>query len=163
MPRPQFALVQTGYDPKVKAELDQLTATLQRAASTQGVWIDLTSSDTGLFTGSSLMTWTVEARDLDVRWTVVGDTLTLNLHVSGTTVGGTVSTALKMKLPANYTAKRNASAVCAIGDNSTTLVLGTLTATADSPFVSISRFDGANFTAATDATSVAGQIAIEVR
>lgn len=161
MGRLTLALAHDGYDPLVRQELIQLTSAIQRSASTEGVWSDLT--DTSLFGGASLMTWTVELRDLDARWTVIGDTLLLNLNLSNTTVGGTVSGTLRMRLPNGYTAKRNAVATCAIGDNSSTKVLGTVAATKDSPFLAITRFDGANFTASTNNTSVSGQIAVEVR
>lgn len=148
--------------PTVRDELQQLTASIQSAFSPLGAWVTVTA-DTASFTGSGLMTWTVEARDQFVSYTMIGNTMILQFFLDATTVGGTVSTTLRMLLPAGRTAVRTCAATCQIYDNSAaTSVLGQIRVTSGSRFAEFSRFDGANFTASTNLTYIRGQLACEV-
>ena len=149
--------------PRVRDELEQLTAAIQTAINKIGSWVDV-PTDGSAFTGSSAMTWTVEAGDqVNVRYMLVNKTMFINVRVDSSTVGGTLSNILRMRLPNNFTVARSCSGPCLIYDNSSsTAVLGQMRALKDGMLVEFIRFDTANYSASTNATSIVGQLAIEV-
>lgn len=150
------------YDQYTRDEFNNIVTALQGIFSTLGVWVPI--SDPTLFSGNGLMTWTVEARDQTaLAYTMIGNTMMINLTIDTSSVGGTVNNTLQMKLPNGKTVRRAMRAPCQIFDNSAaTSVLGYIRTTAGSQFLSISRFDVANFTASTNLTFISGQVFVEV-
>lgn len=110
----------------------------------------------GDFTSNGSMTWTVASGDLLVfRYKIIGKTMQINIRISGSTIGGTPDTTLMIKIPASKTAAietfGNLFNVSDNGVNANAIV----TAASGQTLLSVSRQDGANWTASTDNTSVA--------
>src|SRR5262245_42303220 len=120
------------HPPVLRAEFQNILATLQAVLARLGTWVSV--SDPSLFSGTGSMSWTVEPRDqVDLAYTLVGSTMLVNLKVDFTTVGGTPNNILQMFLPARKTAIRTTIATCQIFDNSgSTSVLGQIRASKDS-------------------------------
>lgn len=130
-----------------------------------GVWVTATTADATAFTGSGTMTWTVDIADqANVSYMLVGKTMTLNVRLDSTSVGGAVSNILRMRIPGGYIAARQAAVPCLITDN--TLAFNTLCqmrVLANSNLVEFLRYDAANWTASANLTFiVAAQLSFEV-
>lgn len=139
------------------------TSISERSRTTaMGVWVDATVADATAFTGSGAMTWTVDLSDQANRFTLIGTTMILNVRLDSTTVGGVVSFQLNMRIPGGFTASKSCSATCLIYDASTSAVVGQMRTLAGTTLINFFRFDGGNYTAGANTTSIAGQLAIEV-
>lgn len=115
------------------------------------------------FTGSGSMTWTVDSGDqAQFAYTIVGHTMTLNVALNTTTVGGTLSNVLKIKIPDGFTAATTAATgttavPCVMFDNSSSAMqvgqcrTGT---TGDADKVQIILPSTGNFSASTNNTYV---------
>lgn len=116
----------------------------------------------GNYTGSGSMTWTVDAGDVTTfAYMINGKMMTVSFYIIGTTIAGTPSDTLRIVIPASKTATKTMSAPCSISDNGTPNA-GAVRVVASGTSIEITRDDNANFTAATDATSVTGQITFEI-
>lgn len=127
-------------------------------AETDGIWI-VKPYDAADFYGDSGMTWTVDPADGVYSYMVMGKTLTVNLYVTNTSVGGTLSATLRVKLPAGMSAKRAFVTPCWARDTT-----GGFSAymIANGTTIGIIRTDWALWAATTDATIIGGQISIEL-
>lgn len=116
----------------------------------------------GDFTGSGAMTWTLVAGDVSTfAYMIDGKKMTVSFYLLTTTVGGVADDTLRIAIPASKTATKTMLNACYISDNGTP-VIGTCRVVAAGTSIEIQRTDGADFTAATDATSVLGQITFEI-
>jgi hypothetical protein len=116
----------------------------------------------GLFTSTGGGTaWTLTAPDQEeYSWKLDGKKLTISFRLITTTVTGTPS-ALNIAFPAGLAVARFAQSPCVLFDNGVAAA-AQVTATPAAAGVSITRMDGANFTASANNTAVAGQLEIEV-
>ena len=145
----------------VRDELDQIIAAIQTQFNKLGAVVDV-PTDAAAFSGSGAMTWTVEARDQAVSYAIVNNMMLLNVRIDNSSVGGTPTQFLRMRLPAGFIVARSASGPCLLYDNAATAVLGQMRALVGSTLVEFIRFDGGVFTASTNNTSVVGQLQIPV-
>jgi len=75
-------------------------------ASGQGAWTSV-AYDSSNFSAAGSMTWTVEEGDIyTYAYSISGKTMTVAAETWGTTIGGTVSQYLKIKIPNNQVAKK---------------------------------------------------------
>ena len=59
------------------------------------------------------MTWTVEAGDvITYSYMINGKTMSVNLYIKQTTVGGTLSTGLRVAIPASKVSNKRVFGVC---------------------------------------------------
>jgi len=115
------------------------------------------------FTASGTMLWTVEPADVQVRrFTVIGHTLHYNLALVATTVGGTVSSELRVALPKGYTVAALSNQICVRNDAGTGNQAGLATSVPGDKFVRCQLPTGANWTVATNSTSIYATLTIEV-
>jgi hypothetical protein len=116
----------------------------------------------GDFTATGGGSWTVAAGDVATfAYQQRGKTVHLRFQVNTTTVAGTV-TSLNMTLPNSWALTKAGSARIGRGvDNSSALDMYMQWAAAATA-ISILTYAGANFTAATDTTYVAGEVSFEV-
>lgn len=133
------------------------------AAPNDGVWTSVTYAS-GNFTASGSMTWTVEEADVsNFQYMIIGKTMWVNFWLALTSVGGTLSDTLKIKIPAN---KVSANAIIVrvgfLNDNGTVRE-GRVQANAGSTTLDINLHLGGNFAASTNATYVVGQIFFEIQ
>lgn len=118
----------------------------------------------GDFTASGSMSWTVGAGDVTTfTYVQVGKMLHIHFYIVSTTVGGTPSTELRITIPGGYTSAKVALNTIQAGDNGSVGVGAVLVAASGTVlrcFKSMTSAD--NWSAATDATFVAGQVTIEI-
>lgn len=128
-----------------------------------GTWTSPAFS-AGVFTANGSMTWTVAEADVGAYcYMLNGNTMTVSFSVSTTTVGGTPNNELRIAVPASKTVRFNHhNAIAYLSDNGVA-TRGFVTATHNLTYLRIFREDAGNFTAATDATYVYGQITFEVQ
>ena len=119
------------------------------------------SFSAGSFTANGAMTWTVESADqVTYSYTKSGTVMTLAWTINGTTVGGTPNTALQIAIPGGFTASKTMHGTMNYHDNGTPGV-GHCSAAASATFLQCFKTDASNWTAATNATNVRGQITFE--
>lgn len=117
----------------------------------------------GLFTASGAMSWTVAAGDLiTLAYVLHGKRLEVAVVIRTATVGGVVSTQLRIALPAGFVAARDMTVPVWVTDNGTKAI-GVATVSAGGTVIAIEKVDGSNWTLATNANGVEGVIALEVR
>jgi hypothetical protein len=127
-----------------------------------GTWTAVSFS-AGDFTGSGSMTWTVEAGDVTAfRYLKIGKTLWVSFYIVTTTIAGTPSTALQIKIPGSYAAATAMLVPVLLTDNGTRAT-GYASVVADATVITVSRTDQANYGASTNQTNVYGQIAFEIK
>jgi hypothetical protein len=116
------------------------------------------------FTGNGAMTWTVASGDQTTYAYAKGGkkTLTVSFWIAGSTVGGTPNTDLQIAIPGGFVAARFMANACNVIDNGTAETGYCFVASAGTT-IGIRRVNDANWSAATDATSVRGQITFEVQ
>jgi hypothetical protein len=92
--------LQFGYDPATNNLLLGGGIRERNRTVPMGEWTDVPYNAADFYASGS-MTWTVEAGDLrGYRYMIVGKTLFIQFAIVGSSVGGTASTALMIKLPA---------------------------------------------------------------
>lgn len=160
MPPPVFGLFNPErLAPAVHDELTQLTAALQTAFQQIGRSIDVPFF-AGDFTASGSMTWTVAAAQaITFAYALIGKRMFVEWVVVGGTVGGTVGSALRIKIPAGQIARRTVLNSVEVTDAGVRGA-GDASVAANGTVISISRRDSGNFTAG--AVDTSGQISFEV-
>lgn len=139
--------------------LDVLTHSL----NTIGEWKDQ-PFDATHFRGGGTMVWTVTGADVGVfRYMVMGRTLFLNLFTDTTTISGTATTYVQVRLPGGYTAAQ----VSLHPFHQVQAGTGTVSVcqtTPGDPYLKLYKdaSGSGNWSAGTDDTSVRVSIAIEV-
>lgn len=127
-----------------------------------GVWTDVAYA-AGNFTASGAMTWTVGSGDQKTyAYTLVGDTMTLCFKVDGTTVGGTPSTDLRIALPGGVTAARTTTGAFQYLDAGGAATPGYWQVDVGTAYLRLLKQAFANWSSATDTTSVAGTVVISL-
>lgn len=127
-------------------------------------WVDVAYLAAN-FTGNGAMTWTVDVGD--VIWnnyTIIGKTMIWNFRVVTSSVGGTPNTELRILIPGGFTAKyflnSHFTEAAEAFDNGIPTPMRIQTV--DATHIAILRKDGANFSASTNLTFVAGQIILAI-
>lgn len=119
----------------------------------------------GNFTASGAMTWTVEAGDVvTYQYMLVNKTMFLNFYITASSVGGTPSGALQLTIPAGKVPAKNSVALIRAVDNGAA-ALGIAILSAGSNIIALRRdvAAGTNWSAATNATEVNGQLTFEIQ
>lgn len=130
-----------------------------------GEWIPI-PFNAGNFTASGSMTWTVAATNVTaLKYMLVGKTCFVLFNLVQTSVGGTMSTGLRLALPSALMAKDTTITSIRVYDNAAwvsgvAIVNSPLTV---ATILTISREDNANFTASSATTSVQGLAVFEVK
>lgn len=114
----------------------------------------------GNFTGSASMTWTVAAGDVGTfAYIESGKEMTVAFAIQTSTVGGTPATYLQITIPNSKTASKVIYNSCRVIDNGTASIG---MCRANGTLIQIFKADAANWSAATDATEVFGEITFEI-
>ena len=114
----------------------------------------------GDFTGSGSMTWTVAAGDVvHFRYMILGNIMVVEVEVSLTTVGGTPSAALNIKIPASKTALYGRKIPVYASDNGTIEIAY---CSVSGTSLSFYRVSGSNWSAATNTTGIACSVMFEI-
>ena len=121
------------------------------------------SFNAGDYTASGSMTWTVDAGDVySFRYKIEGKTMTIIFYLFHTTVGGTLSSNLIRAIPEGKTAANYTGNPVQLWDNGVPTT-GIATVDSASNYIKIWRSDFQNYTAATNATDIIGQITFEIQ
>ena len=140
----------------------------QRIGQSYGTWVPVPFVAAS-FTGAGAMTWTVAAADqVTFAYCLMGKRLEVAFVIARSTVGGTPGPALQIAIPG--TDRQGQALVAATDmrasvwiDHHGTQAIGVAAVAAGGRMITVQRVDAAPFAAATHATSVAGQIAVEVQ
>lgn len=117
----------------------------------------------GHFTGFGAMTWTVDAADVTTwAYMLVGSTMTVWVDLRTTTIGGTPSAAVQIKIPDGWYAALTVTNPCRLSDNGTSAT-GYMQSTIKTNLILVFRTDLANFTASANLTTVEGTLSFPVR
>ncbi|MBE3036946.1 MAG: hypothetical protein IMZ70_07710 [Candidatus Atribacteria bacterium] len=129
-----------------------------------GLWIS-PAFDAANFSASASMTWTVQSTDVgNYSYMVIGKTMFLNWNITYTTVGGTLSTQLYIKIPGGYSLKNAVSGFGTMNDNSAANVIGMVMGTAGGTRMQLYKdmTTVQNWSAATNTTHVYGVMFFEI-
>ncbi len=113
-----------------------------------GEWIDV-PYDAADFSAKSPMIWTVQAADvINFLYMVIGKTLFVNMYVDFTSVGGTLTNKLYLKIPGGYSAAHTLQYFGTAYDNGILTLTSNLTRVPSDPdyvgdIIEIRRFDDA--------------------
>ena len=155
----------TPLAPGTGAAIYEYDATTQRwrlVAHEQGAWLS-PSFNAGDFTANGSMTWTVGSSDVQTySYYLRGRSLLLVVHVSFTTIGGTVNTNLQIKIPGGFTSARSVYSPCLIA-NSSRAVGDFLVLSGGATNVLVENPGATNWSLGTDNVQVSGQISFEVQ
>ncbi len=128
-----------------------------------GTWATPTYS-AGDFTGSGAMTWGVDAGDVATfRYTILNKVMTVIFYLSTTTVAGTPSSDLKIKIPGGFTSANRTSNVIRYyeGAGWTAGICSVYAANAN---IYLNKDEnGTNWSATTNSTYFSGQITFEIQ
>jgi len=115
------------------------------------------------FTGEGSMTWTVDAADVGTfEYTLAGKTMTVVLLLKSTSVSGTRGSFLQVAIPDGYIAASQTESFLRIDEGGKS-VNGYMGTRAGDPVIRLMRIDRSNWAAATNNTSVSGEITFEIR
>ena len=143
-------------------EYDATTAAWRLVSHIQGAFVSQTFA-AGDFTASGAMTWTVAVGDVATNaYYLEGKKLTVQQILNQTTVGGVVSTELRALIPGGFTCDLSTGAIIRVNDNGVVQV-GRMLIDTGLTYVSYRpAVTGGNWTLATDATSINGQLITQV-
>ena len=142
------------------AHLDEAVA-MSSKLTIPGAWTTPAFA-AGDFTASGSMTWTVEAGDvLTYAYNIIGKIMHVMFLINTSTVAGTPSSDLRIKIPEAKTATKSITVPCYVSDNGT-ISIGFCTILATGTVMTVNKIDLGNFAAATNTTSVRGQITFEI-
>lgn len=128
-----------------------------------GAWTQV-AYNSGNFTASGAMTWTVDSGDQGIYdYTLIGKTMIVVFTISNTDVGGTAGISLQLAVPGGFTAARQAVNPIHITDAGT-LSIGYAVVATGGTVILLRKANNANWTLTTgDNTSVTGTIIFEVQ
>jgi hypothetical protein len=127
----------------------------------RGTWTPL-RHDPAIFRSTPGMVWTVDVSDLiTLSFMRVGRTLFMAFAINNTSVSGTPGAALSIALPPGMSIATTMSAICSIADNGAAGP-GVIVALAGAQEISIYTVGYGPWSASVNATSISGQIAMEV-
>lgn len=126
-----------------------------------GEWTDVAFAS-GNFTASGSMTWTVQSADqITFEYMLIGHTMFLNVYLDSTTVGGTASNQLFIKIPGSFTAAKKVQGMSLGFDNG--VAVSTFTrVSASGTTIEVGKSDVSNFTLSTNNTFIRVIMAFEV-
>lgn len=129
----------------------------------QGAWITQ-PFNAGDFTASGLMTWTVDSGDVTTfRYILRNKTLAFTFYLLNTTVGGTASNVLRIKIPGGFTnVFRKLDQTMHGTDGATGEITGFIDIAPAATTISVAKNDVSNWTLSTNATNVYGTAVLEV-
>jgi hypothetical protein len=117
-------------------------------------WVSV-AFDSANFTADGSMTWTVDSGDQSTfKYSILGKTMFLAVVLEATTVGGTLSSQLQIKVPASKTIKGTAWFVYQTVDNGTGRASICKATDADTKILCFADMLGSNWAAATNNTSI---------
>jgi hypothetical protein len=152
----------------VREEFEQLAASLQsQVLSPYGVWLSAPST-AGYYSGSGSMTWVPATKTHPILWRRVGQLVTFNVWANFTTVAGTPSTTLQLRLPAGMVPAIRSGGPISYGDNYgdgdiDCNGIGYWYVIPGYPFIYFRQQSNANWTASSGLTSIHGQPSFMVR
>ncbi len=158
---PSFASaaeIVTGTEAAKSIAPDQLKA----AGVNLGGWTtpSFSASD---FTASGSMVWTVEAGDVQTyAYIILGKTMFVSLRIATTTVSGTPSADLYVKIPNSKVSTKNILTAVGVFVDNSVRTAGYMYVTASGTKIGLQRFDANNWSASTNNTSIYGQIFFEI-
>lgn len=115
------------------------------------------------FTASGAMTWTVETGDQTTyKYTLVGKTITVTAHIVTSSVGGTLSTDLRIPVPGGHVSANTVSTAGWVLDNGAGAA-AVISVSAGGTFISITRADLANFAASAHGTQARFTFPFEIQ
>lgn len=121
------------------------------------------SYNAGDFTANSSMTWTVDAGDVtNFQYTISGKTMTVNFYLSTTSIGGTPSTNLQIKIPASKVSAKQSGGPVVIDNGTGVYLLGIGLVTASGTNIIIRKADGSNWLTSANTAYVYGQMTFEI-
>ena len=140
------------------------TLTERNRSTPMGEWVSPAYNSSN-FTATGLMTWTVDSGDISTyAYTLVGKTLTVAFVIDSSSVGGTLSTTLNVKIPGGYTSAKYVYAIGRASDNGTAAASLCRTVPASSYIDFFKDTAGAaNWSASTNNTSAACLITFEIQ
>lgn len=126
----------------------------------QCAWVQF-PFDAAAFTASGSMTWTVEAADVvTFALTRIGRTVIVSFEVTGTTLGGTASTEVRLALPSAVVPLRGMSNNVRLFDGGTG-ISGYAHVNPNGTYIRVTKLDASNLTLGTNVFGLQGQIAFE--
>lgn len=129
---------------------------------TLGVWSAPTFA-AGDYTASGAMTWTVDSADAQVSYFVLGKTMIVAFRLGATSIGGTVSTDLYIKIPGTKTANRTTAAPIWVVQAGPVFEAGYAQVTSGATNITLRRQAEGNWVASTNNTYVFGQLWFEIQ
>jgi hypothetical protein len=137
-----------------------------------GAYVDLTRLDPGFgwitpafnaanFSAGGSMIWTVDAGDVETyAYIVANRTMTLAFKINTSSISGTLSSVLRIKIPNGKVATKGVLNTCRIVNATTDI--GICYVGASDTYIFIQRNDTSNYVAGTNNVAVQGQITFEV-
>lgn len=126
-----------------------------------GEWTDVAFAS-GNFTASGSMTWTVQSADqITFEYMLIGHTMFLSVYLDSTTVGGTASNQLFIKIPGGFSAAKKVQGMSLGFDNGTAVSTFTRVS-AGGTTVEVGKSDVSNFALSTNNTFIRVIMAFEV-
>lgn len=134
----------------------------QGRSTAAGEWTDV-AFNSGNFTASGSMTWTVQSADqVTYEYMLIGHTMWVSVYLDSTTIGGTVSNQLFVKIPNSATAAKKVQAMALGFDNG--VATGTFTrVSAGDTRIEIGTQSAGNWTLSTNNTFVRVSMAFEIQ
>jgi hypothetical protein len=147
---------------QIELEYDGTSARWRVVTHEQGAWIAPPFAATD-FTANGSMTWTVDAGDVrGFAYHLRGRTLSIVFEVLNTSLGGTPSDRLLIKIPGGFTAARSSEALTYYIDN-TTRGIGRAFWANGSTNLTLVNFTNVNWSLGTNQTTVIGQLFLDVQ
>lgn len=109
------------------------------------------------------MTWTVDSSDANVFYLLLGKTMLVSFRLGTTTVGGTPSTNVYIKIPDGRTANRTAGAPVYIIQQGPIFECGYSQVVNGDTTIKLTREQGGNWVSSTNNTYIFGQLWIEIQ
>jgi hypothetical protein len=141
---------------------DQVPGLLVYTDGTFAQWSAPTFSSSD-YTASGSMVWTVEQADVNVSYVIIGKTMTVSFRLGATTISGTLSTELMMKIPASKIANRSAVAAIWIAQPGPVFEAGYAEVTGSDSQIKFRRLAENNWISSTNNTYIFGQITFETQ
>jgi len=116
----------------------------------------------GNFTASGSMTWTVESGDVATyAYTLLNRTMTVSFTLNSTSVGGTPSSVLRIKIPLGKFSTKAMNSFVRASDNGTPVPAWCYT-DVSGVWLNIQKTDFSNWSLSTNGTTIQGQITFEI-
>lgn len=156
--------------PVVRDEFEQVIAAVQTAFNSfGGAWIAPTFAASDFF-GSGAMAWTVTQGSVvtsngvgTVSYVVIGKTMHWALYLTGTTVGGTLSTLLEVRVPGGFRINGLHAGTYFYSDAGTAGIGYWTADQSQSDRVKFAKMDSSNWSASSGVTHIRASMTFEVQ